>query len=209
MVPRFLIVPPDDGIVVVMRKGLAVMSPAPMLTVDEYLQTPESSLPQELAYGEWRVAEAPTPRHQSTVFAFGLAFDRLVRPGRLGRVYLSPVDVILDRARHLVVQPDLLFISRARLGIVTDRIWGAPDVVLEVLSPGPRIGELHERIGWFASYGVRECWLVHQDEDAVEILSFAEGAVRDRWRFGALTPIRSDVLPEWRDTLATTLAQCD
>jgi Uma2 family endonuclease len=190
-----------------MKKGLAVMTPAPMLSVDDYLRTPESNLPQELAYGEWRVAEAPTPRHQSAVFAFGLALDRLVRPRRLGRVYLSPVDVILDRERHLVVQPDLLFITTPRLGIVADRIRGAPDLVLEVLSPKPRIGELHERVGWFASYGVRECWLVHQAEETVELLVFAEGAVRSRRTFGALTPIRSDVLPEWHATLATVLAE--
>ncbi len=183
------------------------MAPAPMLTVDEYLQTPESNLPQELAYGEWRVAEAPTPRHQSTVFAFGLAIDRLIRPGRLGRVYLSPVDVILDRARHLVVQPDLVFITAPRLGIVTDRIWGAPDLVLEVLSPRPRIGQLHERIDWFAGYGVRECWLVHQDENAVEILSLARGTVSERTWFGADTEIRSGVLPGWHATLASVLAE--
>lgn len=178
-----------------------------MLTVDDYLRTPESNLPQELAYGEWRVAEAPTPQHQSAVFAFGLAFDRLVRPGRLGRVYLSPVDVILDRERHLVVQPDLLFITMPRLRIVRDRIWGAPDLVLEVLSPRPRIGDLQERIGWFARYGVQECWLVHQETERVEVLRFEEGAVSRRRTFGALAPIQSDVLPGWHETLAQVRAE--
>jgi len=183
------------------------MTPAPTLTVDEYFRTPESNLPQELAYGVWRVAEAPTPRHQSTVFAFGLALDRFVRAQRLGRIYLSPVDVVLDRTRHVVVQPDLLFIAAARLNIVRDRIWGPPDMVLEVLSPHPRVGEVRERLDWFAAYGVRECWLVHQDENTVEVLTFADGAIRERRTGGALTPIRSEVLPDWHETLASVLME--
>ncbi|MBK9241221.1 MAG: Uma2 family endonuclease [Acidobacteria bacterium] len=64
-----------------------------------------------------------------------------------------------DRAQALVLQPDLLFVSASRGDIVTDRIHGAPDLVIEVLSPRPRIGELDERVGWFARYGVREIWL--------------------------------------------------
>jgi Uma2 family endonuclease len=110
-----------------------IMTPAPVLTTQEYFKTPESTLPQELAYGVWRVADAPTPRHQSAVFAFGLALNRFVRSRGLGRIYLAPVDVVLDPVRHLVVQPDVLFVERTRLAIVQERIWGAPDLVLEVL----------------------------------------------------------------------------
>ena len=56
----------------------------------------------------------------------------------LGRVLVSPVDVVLDEKKALIVQPDIVFISRERIGIVRDRIWGAPDLVIEVLSPGTR-----------------------------------------------------------------------
>jgi Uma2 family endonuclease len=183
------------------------MTPAPTLTVDDYFRTPESNLPQELAYGVWRVADAPTPQHQSIVFAFGLALDRLVRSRQLGRIYLSPVDVILDRTRHLVVQPDLLFIATPRLGIVRDRIWGAPDLVLEVLSPRPRVGELAERLDWFAAYGVRECWLIHQEERTVEIFKWTDGTISRRQMFGALVPMHSEVLPDWQETFASVLME--
>lgn len=53
------------------------------------------------------------------------------------------------------------FISNQRRDIITDRFWGAPDMVLEVMSPNPRIGDVQERVEWFCEYGVRECWLVH------------------------------------------------
>ncbi len=50
-----------------------------------------------------------------------------------------------------------VFVGQHRLGTV----WGAPDMVLEVMSPHPRIGDLQERIRWCNHYGVQECWLVH------------------------------------------------
>jgi hypothetical protein len=53
----------------------------------------------------------------------------------LGRVWLGPIDVVLGRARHLVVQPDLIVITNARSRLVTDRGWGAPDLMIEVMSP--------------------------------------------------------------------------
>lgn len=51
-----------------------------------------------------------------------------------------------------------------------DRIRGAPDLVIEVVSPHPRIGPLDERLGWFAEYGVGECWLLHQPERRLKVL---------------------------------------
>ena len=73
------------------------------------------------------------------------------------------------------VQPDLVFVVDARRRIVRDRIWGALDLALEVLSPHPRISDLSERLGWFEAYGVRECWLVQQDSRVVEVVEFADG----------------------------------
>ena len=118
-------------------------------------------------------------------------------------MWLSPIDVVLDRDRHLVVQPDLIFVSEPRIGIVTDRVWGAPDLVIEVLSPWPRIGTLDERIEWFAQYGVRECWLVHQDTRTVEVLQFSSGAVADRRMYRSHEQLRSSVLPAFSATPAT------
>src|SRR5688572_6082583 len=154
--------------------------PAPRMTIEEYFRTAEIVLPQELVYGIVRDAPAPTPGHQRAVARFLIALTDHVDRHRLGQVWLSPIDVILDPERHLVVQPDLIVLSNERLHIVSDRIRGAPDLVIEILSPHPRIGRLDERLAWFARYGVRECWLVHQAEREVEAIQFADGAFESR-----------------------------
>lgn len=183
------------------------MAPAPQLTTDEYLKTPESLQPTEVIYGALRVAESPTVRHQQAVGAFHLSLALHVRNRRLGKVLLSPLDIIFDYDRALILQPDLVFISTGNLGIVKQRVIGSPDMVLEVLSPNPRIGKLQEHIDWFAAYGVREIWLLHQLKERFEILSVKDGRVSERQSFDYLTPIRSAVLPEFSLTVDDILRE--
>jgi Uma2 family endonuclease len=171
--------------------------PAPSLTTDQYLRTPETLLPQELVYGFVREAAAPRPGHQFAVVRFLVELVEHVEAQRLGRVLPSPIDVVLDRERGLVVQPDLIVMLRDRLYLVTDRVWGAPDLVVEILSPRPRIGALDERLKWFARYGVRECWLYRQPERELEVVEFAAGAVSRRRRFAGEARIESSVLPDF------------
>ena len=78
---------------------------------------------------------------------------------------------------------------------MTSRINGAPDLVVEVLSPSPRVGQIHERLNWFARYGVRECWVVHLDGPRMEVLTFGDGVVRERRDLDSLDPMASNVLP--------------
>jgi Uma2 family endonuclease len=179
----------DDGIVVVM--------PAPSLTIDEYLETPETMLPQELVYGFVREAAAPTPGHQAALVRFLVELLERVEPGGLGRVFPAPIDVVLDRQRHLVVQPDIVVMLGRRVALVTDRVWGPPDLVIEILSPRPRIGALDERLEWFARYGVRECWLYHQPGRELEVIEFTAGAIRHRQRCSGDARIVSGVLPQF------------
>ena len=176
-----------------------------LMTTEEYLNTPETLVPTELIYGVLRVADSPFAPHQAVVLDLMLAMVQHVRENNLGEMWVSPLDVILDAARHLIVQPDLFFIAKERSHIVTDRVRGAPDLVVEVLSPHPRIGKLGERLAWFAEYGVRECWLVHQLERRIEVVAFGEGAVSSSVSFDERTPIRSAVLPGFDRTLGSML----
>jgi Uma2 family endonuclease len=97
----------------------------------------------------------------------------------------------------------LLFISNDRQHILTDRVRGAPDLVIEILSPKPRVGRLREHLEWFARYDVRECWLYHQLERRLEVLTFANGEITSRESFDDRTVIRSEVLPNFGRAVAS------
>jgi Uma2 family endonuclease len=175
-----------------------------LVTLLEYLDTPEVPGPEELIFGAYRVAESPSAYHQEIVGKLFLFLHDHVARRRLGSVWLAPLDVILAREPPLVVQPDLFVICRGGAAIVDRKVLGAPDLVVEVLSPRPRIGDLDERIGWFRDNGVRECWLVHELDRAVEILQFTPGMTKRRV-CPADAPIESVVLPSFDRSLASML----
>lgn len=169
-----------------------------ILTTAEYLQTAESLRVQELIYGTLCVEDSPTFRHQNLLLELAVLMRVFVGQHRLGVVCIAPQDVILDAARALILQPDLMFISNMRQHIITDHIWGAPDVVVEVMSPHPRIGKLDERIGHFRQYGVKECWLIHQLSREIEVLRLQQHGAEARRAFRGVEAIESDVLPGFR-----------
>jgi Uma2 family endonuclease len=165
------------------------------LSLAAYLSTEETNRPQELAYGLLREPPAPGFNHQIVVGRIHVALDRHVRRYDLGDVVLSPIDVILDRKRALVVQPDIVFVSKGRREICTDRIWGAPDLVVEVLSTFRRRHDRVTKAQWYRQYKVRECWIVDPVARTVEVLDLTSSAART---FEVPQFVRSRVLPRLR-----------
>jgi Uma2 family endonuclease len=121
----------------------------------------------ELLYGRLLVTPAPTARHQHVV-------ARVLRilldcADRLGDQALpSPIDVVL--ADHSVVQPDVIYVKAARSSIVRDRIEGAPDLAVEVLSPGTARRDLGEKLRLYAEAGVSEYWIIDPALESFEFL---------------------------------------
>src|SRR5262245_43148780 len=109
------------------------MDDHPLGTVD-YLNGEETTRRRELAYGVLREPPAPYFSHQTLVLQIARLLANHVEPARLGQVAIAPVDVILDSDAALVVQPDVLFVSADRASIIRNQVWGAPDLVVEVLS---------------------------------------------------------------------------
>jgi len=189
-----------------MKYGGRLMSPAPpLMTLDVYFKTPETVKPAELARGVLRVAESPSARHQSAVMDLFRALDAHVRARRLGRMWVAPLDVVLNREPAIVVQPDLFFVSTERDYMVYERVYGAPDLAIEVLSPNPRIGSTEERIGWFAEFGVRECWLVNLPDLTLTVIRFTDHRIAARDVIKKDARIVSEVLPELTSTLEEIL----
>ena len=178
-----------------------------VMTTAEYLRTAESLRVQELIYGTLYVNDdSPLFRHQDLLLELAVLMRVFVGQHKLDTVCIAPQDVILDAARALILQPNLMFISNARRHIITDHIRGAPDLVVEVMSPHPRIGKLDERITYFGQYGVRECWLIHQLAHEIEVIRFQEYGTNTRRTYRGAERIESGVLPEFG--LSVELLSC-
>ena len=163
------------------------------IEVDDYLSGPEEMRRRELVWGV--VREPPSPRygHQSVVTRTTGMLDFHVRQHQLGVVCVSPMDVVLDEKNALIVQPDVLFVSNERAGIVREQIWGAPDLVVEVASPGTGRYDRTTKIEWYRSYGVRECWLIDPHEAVVTVVDLVASREASR-SFSGDDPVRSEVL---------------
>jgi Uma2 family endonuclease len=166
------------------------------MTTYDYLDGEETNRRRELAYGVLREPPAPFFSHQEVVFRVALLLQSHVEPRGLGRIGLAPVDVVLDAELSLVVQPDILFVTTGRLSIIRDQVWGAPDLVVEVLSPGSESRDRQEKLGWYRQYGVREYWIVDLTRERVIVVDFSSGASESRV-FDRADAVRSTMLPEF------------
>src|SRR5262245_49824527 len=111
--------------------------PGVKLTHDDFLLFPDDGLRHELIDGEHYVTPSPVRRHQRIVGNIFLLLRTHLESHPFGEVILSPLDVILSK--HDVVEPDLLYVSKDRRGaILKDWARGAPDLVVEIGSPGTR-----------------------------------------------------------------------
>jgi Uma2 family endonuclease len=143
------------------------------MTTDEYFRTPETNRPAELVYGFVREPPAPLYGHQKVVGQLFYLLKTHVEQNNLGEVCVSPIDVVLDEAAALVVQPDVIFVSSERSSIIRNCIMGAPDVVVEVVSPGTEHRDRTVKLAWYRRYGVRECWIVNPNTRTIDVIDFA------------------------------------
>jgi Uma2 family endonuclease len=116
---------------------------------------------------------APSTRHQRAVGRLHRALADFAEERDLGEVFLAPCDVVFGE--RTAVQPDLLFIRRERLSIVTEpNIQGAPDLVIEVLSPSNASFDRETKLQVYARAGVRELWYVDPGARTAEVLNLGD-----------------------------------
>lgn len=163
-------------------------------TVDDYLTTPPGKRYQ-LLDGEMILAPAPTDKHQAIVGGFLVALHQFVTRNKLGQVRVSPYDVALSN--YDVAQPDVLLVSNERAHIITAaNIQGAPDLVIEVLSPST---ERHDRGYKRVLYGrssAREYWLVDPETETAEVLVESSPGLVNHATFNRPDTLTSPLLPE-------------
>jgi Uma2 family endonuclease len=137
-------------------------------TYDDYLLFPEDGMRHEIIGGEHYVTAAPSRKHQIAVGNLHRILATFIYERRLGRLYPGPLAVVLSNED--VVEPDLLFISQERSAIEQDRgAFGAPDLVIEVLSPFTRRTDENLKRRLYEASGVREYWIVDPLQETVEV----------------------------------------
>jgi len=161
-------------------------------TYQDYLLLPEDRR-YEVIDGDLFMTPAPTPYHQLVKKRIEYLIDEFVEKNRLGLVLDAPCDVVLSETD--VVQPDILFISTARLSIVGEKfISAAPDLVVEVLSPATETRDRIAKAKLYAKNGVRELWIVDPEARTIELLVNSGDGFRREALAGTGDTLRSVLL---------------
>ncbi len=162
------------------------------LTYDDLARMPDDGNRYEIIGGVLCVSPSPTEVHQALSFRLTLLVGNFVTAERLGKVYAAPFDARLSEQD--VVQPDLIFVSRSRLSIISPTcIEGAPDLLVEILSPSTAHRDRTQKARLYAGAGVPEYWLVDPEARTVTVLALHRGAYAQRELRGDM--IRSEILP--------------
>lgn len=171
-------------------------------TYEDYKSLPESmDRRYELLGGELYRVPAPTTRHQRVSQRIETQLIEHVETHELGDVFHAPVDVVFGQAgAREVAQPDIVFIARAH--IVTEaEIAGAPDLVIEILSPGTEERDRTYKKTLYARYGVLEYWIVDPNANTVEQFTPDTRGYRPPQVYSTGGTLQSTLLPGLRISL--------
>src|SRR5262245_43095420 len=142
--------------------GRAPMEPSTLLTAGDLLAVPDPDLPHELWRGVLRVVMPASGAHGSLVSRVLVAMGQHVYAHDLGELFSESTGFVLERGPDTVLCPDVAFVSKVRLppgdlGSPFPEI--APDLAVEVLSPGDRPGEVRAKVAEYLRLGVCCVWV--------------------------------------------------
>ncbi|HHT9119750.1 MAG TPA: Uma2 family endonuclease [Candidatus Hypogeohydataceae bacterium YC41] len=161
-------------------------------TYQDYLHLPEDRR-YELIEGELFMVPSLLTYHQEVSGNLDFIVREFVKKRGLGKVFSAPTDVVLSNED--VVQPDIFFIEKGRLGIIKEKnIQGAPDLIVEILSPSLRYRDKVHKKKLYQKYGVKEYWIVDPQKRQIEHLWLEEGGYRTIGIYGLEDTIESPML---------------
>jgi len=141
-------------------------------TYQDYLCLPEDKR-YEIIEGELTMVPSPSWSHQTISMKIFQALANYVATRNIGEVRYAPVDVILSEED--VLQPDILYIAKPRSGIIKEKgVYGAPDLIVEILSTASRERDRGIKRKIYAKYGVKEYWIVDPEARTIEVTSLGE-----------------------------------
>ena len=149
-------------------------------TVKDYQQLPEGA-PYQLINGKLIMSPSPNRIHQKLIGRIHAMILGHCDKTKIGDVYIAPSDVYLDDEN--VVQPDIYFVSNANLSILTDAgAEGAPDMIIELLSPSNAYYDLRAKLQLYEKYGVKEYFIVDPEDNMVIAYKLTKGRYKELYR---------------------------
>jgi Uma2 family endonuclease len=155
---------------------------------------PDNGKKYEVIDGELYVSPAPVWKHQLQLNRLNKHVTTWVDDHHLGYVVTAPTGVVLDDENG--VEPDLLFISHERAHIISDRgVEGAPDLIVEVLSPSTEARDRGLKLRRYATSGVPHYWILDTDGPRIEERVLGEDGYRLVGTFGPGEVFRPTIFP--------------
>lgn len=178
----------------------------PLQTARDLHVLPEGGAVYELLSGTMIEREKPTAEHERLIDRLRGLLSAHVEEGDLGALFRAPWPVELSKFD--VVKPDLAFVSWGRDGVIdVDGVKGAPELIVEVLSPESRTRDLGEKKRLYAWSKVFEYWVIEPDEHTfIGLTRGSQGfdpIAHDGKRF------QSVLLPDFQLDLAALFAGID
>lgn len=144
-------------------------------TVDDYRQLPEGA-PFQLVQGKLIYMPSPKDKHQEILGKLHVAVFAHNARNKSEMVRIAPLDVHLNEKN--VFQPDLLFISNERKEILKDWVFGAPDLVVEILSKGTAKIDLKQKKEEYGKHNVLEYWVINPEKETLDIYENQKGKMK-------------------------------
>jgi Uma2 family endonuclease len=167
-----------------------IHTPPPRTILEVWERLPEGTLCQVIN-NTLVMSPAPLDNHQKILGKIFARIYALVEENDLGEVRVSPYDVHFNEEN--IFQPDIVFVAKENIGHIKERgLFGAPDLVIEILSPGNKGYDKKDKKQVYEKYGVKEYFIIEPDEKTVTAYSL----INDKFSqiYSAVGVVESKVL---------------
>ena len=169
-------------------------NPNRRLTYEDYILIPDDLRRHEIIDGVHHISLTPWVLHQDVLLHLLVDLANFIEKHDLGEIYHAPVDVLLSP--HDIVMPDILFISKERLNILTEaNVQGTPDLLIEITWDDTRERDEGIKLQRYGLFGVREYWVVDPQREATRVYRLTESGLQLASSLSKEDTLSSPLLP--------------
>jgi Uma2 family endonuclease len=144
-------------------------------TYEHWLNFPKDGWKYEIIDGVLYMSPPPSIAHQDSSGELFVAMHTYAKENDLGKVLIAPCGIQLPN-QPVPLEPDIFFVKKERLEIIgTQYVEGAPDLIVEILSPSNASYDRETKFKVYQDAGVPEYWLVDYEAKTVEVFTLVEG----------------------------------